>query len=396
MTTVMFVHGTGVRQPRYDAIFARLERGLAHIQPAVPVERCYWGEVGARLGRGGASIPDGDSTRGLSGADVEGVDPWVLLELDPLFELRLYAGENHESAELAPGAAPAARSVVAAAAKLSSHDEVRAALVAAGLQSAFADAVTAVLASEPARLALARCGPSEAGLRTALARAFVATALNEADRSGGGLLSIDGDDRDAVVVAVVGQLGGEARGIVGKLAWAGARLALELGATRKVERARAAITQAASPVAGDILMYLARGAVLRDFVADALAAVDDDVILVAHSLGGVVCVDLLVERTFPNVSALVTVGSQVPYLYEVDALPSLPFPKLLPGRFPGRWVNVFDRRDLLSFAATPIFGAQVTDCEVDSRAPFPRSHSAYFANPSFYAVLTSVIAQVRG
>ena len=88
--------------------------------------------------------------------------------------------------------------------------------------------------------------------------------------------------------------------------------------------------------------------------------------------------------------SLVTVGSQAPFLYELNALPTLEFGVALPATVP-RWVNVFDRRDLLSYAGEGVFSGRVEDREVDNRVPFPRSHSAYFGNKHFYAVLDEVL-----
>ena len=119
-------------------------------------------------------------------------------------------------------------------------------------------------------------------------------------------------------------------------------------------------------------------------------AVEAPVVLVAHSLGGIASVELLATRALPAVELLVTVGSQAPFLYELNALPTLPFGAELPPTVP-RWVNVFDRRDLLGYTGAGVFPGRVEDREVDNRAPFPRSHSAYFANERFYAVLDEVL-----
>ena len=73
-----------------------------------------------------------------------------------------------------------------------------------------------------------------------------------------------------------------------------------------------------------------------------------------HSLGGVACVDLLVEAALPQVELLVTVGSQAPFFYEIDALQSLRFGVPLPEHFP-RWLNVYDLRDFLSYVAAGVF-----------------------------------------
>jgi pimeloyl-ACP methyl ester carboxylesterase len=129
------------------------------------------------------------------------------------------------------------------------------------------------------------------------------------------------------------------------------------------------------------------------------------VVLLGHSLGGVVCFDLLASgvlldgaATGPGgrpgqVEGLVTVGSQAPLLYELDALPSRPYGSGLPGGFP-HWVNVYDRRDLLSYLAAGVFGPGVTDVEVDNRQPVSAAHSAYWTNDRFYAALVGVLDRV--
>jgi pimeloyl-ACP methyl ester carboxylesterase len=125
-----------------------------------------------------------------------------------------------------------------------------------------------------------------------------------------------------------------------------------------------------------------------------VTAVDDDVVLLAHSLGGIACVDLLIAAAPPRVKGLITVGSQAPFLHELGALPGLAPQGTLPHTFPVPWINVYDERDLLSFLAEPVFGERVRDIRVDSRTPFPRSHSAYFRNEAVYAVVRSVIDAV--
>jgi hypothetical protein len=101
-------------------------------------------------------------------------------------------------------------------------------------------------------------------------------------------------------------------------------------------------------------------------------------------------VDLLVSRHLPAVRLLITVGSQAPYLYELNALPTLEFGQALPPSVPP-WVNIYDRRDLLGYAGEGVFPGRVKDRVVDNRAPFPRSHSAYFGNDDFYSIVNEVL-----
>ena len=152
-----------------------------------------------------------------------------------------------------------------------------------------------------------------------------------------------------------------------------------------------------SPVAGDILLYQARGKGLRDFIRERIQATRAEVIL-AHSLGGVACVDLLIEKPEPSVKLLITAGSQAPYFYEINALQSLEFnatpatppESRLPPEFP-RWLNLYDRRDFLSFVGAGLFGARVTDVLVNNRQPFPHSHGAYWTNEQTWDAIRTAL-----
>jgi len=56
-------------------------------------------------------------------------------------------------------------------------------------------------------------------------------------------------------------------------------------------RKRDVLRQATYPAAGDILRYQARGAPFRRFIADRIdECPDDEVTVIAHSLGGIACV----------------------------------------------------------------------------------------------------------
>lgn len=410
MTTVLFVHGTGVRQPAYDASFGRFAARLAEIRPGFAVAPCYWGGPhGSRLNAAGASIPSGDSARGIDGdvgatafpraadalTDESVVDDeaevvlWGLLERDPLFELRVLRTDGAME-ELPPNAPPAGRQLAAAAQRLVFDAALAARLDTVGLGRVFPLAVETVLGSDPGRNALRREAVLGGTLRTALARALVAEATLRADEELGGSLPLDGGHRDELVTMIVAGLGGSDRGLGASLGRVGLNVALRLGVTKPVERRRAAIIDAAAPASGDVLMYLARGEPIRGFIGDAVTAAAGPVVIVAHSLGGVASLELLATRTLPSVRMLVTVGSQAPLLYELNALPALEFGAGLPPCVPP-WVNVFDRRDLLAYAGAEVFPGRVEDRAVDNAAPFPRAHSAYFTNKRFYAVLDEVL-----
>jgi hypothetical protein len=113
----------------------------------------------------------------------------------------------------------------------------------------------------------------------------------------------------------------------------------------------------------------------------------------AHSLGGVACVDLLLDpacaHLLDRVKLFVTIGSQAPYFYEIGALSGLSFSDEVDyvecafARFP-TWLNIHNRRDFLSYIGAGVFPGRVTDREVMSLTPFPQSHSVYFSLDATY------------
>lgn len=141
-------------------------------------------------------------------------------------------------------------------------------------------------------------------------------------------------------------------------------------------------------MAGDVLRYQAHGAGLRAMIRRHVEDTGaDSVTLLGHSLGGIACLETLLEARLPAVDRLVTVGSQGAYLYEIGALRHAMPPDGLPGHFPEEWLNVHDPDDLLSYAARPVFGPVVRDVAVDNGSPFPQSHSAYWRNDAFWKVV---------
>ena len=393
LTTVIFVHGTGVREPAFSTTFARVSDELRRRVPEIVVEPCYWGGVaGARLWHDGASVPAYDATKGIVPQDAEEEEEialWGLLYLDSLWELRMLALAGPAGGELPPGSQPPGDAVDAAVQTLVPSAELAAAVEAAGLAATFGPARAAVAATAPYRAALAAAGDSLGSLRLAVARAIVAESLaGQAELEGGAVAAVpDTAARDRVVLLLTDALGGQERGVPGLVGAAVRGLVLR-PATALAVRRRGAITDATTPAAGDILLYQSRGAAIRDLIAASVARAGEQVVLIAHSLGGIAAADLLAGRSFPQVRLLVTVGSQAPLLYEIGAQVSLRHDDPLPAHFPP-WLNLYDRRDLLSYIAAPLFPGRATDIEVRNGQPFPQSHSAYWANPEVWDAVTA-------
>jgi hypothetical protein len=391
--TVLFVHGTGVRKASFEVSAARIAEGLRNIDPAVQLRPCLWGdEYGARLGMNGASIPEYVHPLAAATDNDASVALWDLLAHDCLFELRELAAIRAEGVDSQDVREEKER-LRAALPLTTASEKLVAIVIQFTTQKQWQDAVFAVLdgpahpavieeAIKTARIALTP-------LRFVLARAFVAALQQQLADANVPVLSKD--TRDNLVLECVEHLGGRDMG--GALDWFKSRL-VGLGlnwATAKARREREALFGMVAPMAGDVVMYQARGQAIRNFIEQEIARCDGEVILLAHSLGGIACVDLLIEKNLPQVAALVTVGTQAPFLYEIDALSALPFGKPLPNHFPKKWRNVFDCNDLLSYKAAKIFPSHAIDVEVTSGQPFPHAHSAYWGETAFLNCLADAL-----
>lgn len=152
---------------------------------------------------------------------------------------------------------------------------------------------------------------------------------------------------------------------------------------------------------GDIFYYKAHAKALFENLTLLLESLDGPVILMGHSLGGIIWVDFLAYLTrvaqtdesadsvtkrhglAAKVAALITAGSQSALLYEADAMEYLKgdlktgFPEWN-GRI--KWLNVYDGRDFLGFSARnmqPLIDSG-DDVEIDSEKNFPDSHNQYW------------------
>ncbi|GAA0544732.1 MULTISPECIES: hypothetical protein [Streptomyces] len=406
MTSVVLVHGTGVREADYVALFGKVSAQLEKLCCDLTLVHCFWGaEHGARLPID--SLPGQPAVPSAADAAVRDDEDavlasWALLDADPLTELRILAADERYS----PGS------------HVPSQDETPPEQLCRRLRALPRDPVlTQVLAihgitpevigdvaDEVARTLTTLLPDTQLDssvLRRAVARAVVASALVSAEeRQGSTGISTDGETIDDLVKGTLAALGepGAALGVVSD----GARLlgfplwrSAEWLTSWRVARNRPKISDSTAPPIGDILRYQARGEGLRSCIAAAVASAEPPVVVLAHSLGGVACVDLFnQENHYDTVAALVTVGSQAAYLYEMDALSSLPFGKPLPEYFPRRWLNAYDPRDPLAYLAAPVFGHdKVTDQSFNTRRPLLRAHSAYWDHKPFYTWLNEELFQ---
>ncbi|MER7822675.1 hypothetical protein ABTX85_08935 [Streptomyces sp. NPDC096097] len=413
----LFVHGTGVRRERHDRLFALVRERLTARFHGAAVDSCYWGDrFGATLGAGGRSIPG--LRPGPQGApdpvDAETAE-WALLLADPLCELRVlaeaaggpdaYEADAYDDRFAMPGVQAAGARVLALLEALPpapprTGDELGALLHGTGLAAGFAAALVSTADSAEAARAAARAADEQQAreLATALARAVTATVLaaaatDEADCTA--------TERDRLVELLTTRLGGDGRVPGARVAAVLGRLALRVTTQPLLDARRGSLTVGATPVLGDILRYQSRGHELRDFLHARITADPGPTVLIGHSLGGIALVDLLTlaaarGEAVPGAELLVTVGSQAPFLHELGALAALEPGAKLPYGFP-RWLNVYDRHDVLSYLAEPVFpgDARVTDHEVRSRQPFPACHSAYWKQDSLYERIEQAVTEAE-
>ncbi|WP_030663645.1 hypothetical protein [Streptomyces cellulosae] len=387
MTAVVFIHGTGVREPGFSKLAGRVAAGLTALRDGLRIVPYYWaGAHGATLAAGGASLPahPGATVRGLAespagpgtGADSgDGTAAWAALYADPYAELALAAAGRAPVVERPPGTVVPQHRLQAQLAALAAQGDAPAAELGPGLARAVTDLAAHPLLG-PAADAL---DPDD--LAVLAARSLTARVIADALDADAPLVPV-GDLRDAVADRLAVALGAPPRGTERGLRSLLLRTAGS-AASRAVVRRRRALTEAAHPAAGDILRYLSRGEAVRADLRSLVAGLEPPVALVCHSLGGIIALDTLIADPLPQVRLLVTAGSQGPFLYESGSLPTLEHPAPLPPHVPA-WLNLYDPRDLLSYLGAGLFPGRVTDIAVDSRQPFPAAHSAYWTNPEVY------------
>jgi hypothetical protein len=401
MTNVVFVHGTGGRKEAYATTFQQIEQSLQQERPDAKLVPCLWGDgLGAKLNAGGASIPTYDDTQGGQEPSPEQKDIrlWEFLYKDPLYEMQLMGLRPLKGQTAPPGMATPSQELKRRVDELVTFPELQSTLNDLEIGIVFRDAWEAIVepSSKPfGRLLETASRPLDEDY-AAVARAIVSMArLMCEDQGMFLLLSYDDRLRDKAVEAILQKLtrNEQSKGIVGD--WVKSQLAgfgLNLG-TNHIKRRRGVVMDGAYPFAGDIMLYQSKGKKIRNFIRSQVEHLEPPIVLLAHSLGGIACVDLLIEYDLRDkVKQLITVGSQAPFFYEIDALQTLSFGEGLPDHFP-KWLNIYDLRDFLSYVGNRegLFPGRLIDVEVDNRQPFPEAHSAYWANKQTWDAIKQVL-----
>ncbi len=404
MTTVIFVHGISVREPVFSATFKQIKQELLKELPHLTVVPCAWGDsLGAKLNADGVSIPLYDSTRNDHQATQpnENIIRWLQLYQDPLYELRLLSLKTPAAQDFIPGQEEPSEILDQRVKQFQPSDELQIKLQECGIGDVFLGASQNVVKSLAYQEALATISDTLTEYRDAIARAIIAESIAICEQQGKfAPILQDSTLRDDVVTSLSNEIYYAEAGIGDWLKEQILKLVQPL-ATNHLKRKRGVISDITYPAVGDILLYQGRGEKIRDLIYKYIQDAEPPVVLLAHSLGGIACVDLLVqqvlneEEVIKKVELLITVGSQAPYFYELNALQSLEFNsdinQRLPEGFPD-WINIYDLQDFLSYMGGTIF-PNVQDILVDNKQPFPQSHGAYWSNK---ATWKAILPRIKG
>lgn len=404
MASLVFVHGTGGRQKAYAETLLQVERSLKAHHLDWKLVPCLWGDpLGAKLNAGGASIPAYSEAKGGQGLtpEEESIRFWKALYSDPFYEMRLLGLRPLQDEVLVPGSMPPAKQLEVRVEALPNSADLKETLNRLGVALVFEEACEIVTGSDsrPYERLLETASSNLSEDYAAIARAIVSVSrILCKERELYPWLLVDDQLRDEAVDAIQQTLSaGEAP--MGLTEWAADLFkgaALDFG-TNQIRRRRGAILDGAYPFAGDILVYQAKGQQIRQFIRDQVLneKVESPVVLLAHSLGGIACVDLLIEEDLTQkVSALITVGSQAPFFYEIGALQTCAYGDSLPEHFPKRWLNIYDLRDFLSYVGDGegLFPGRIKDVAVDNNQPFPEAHGAYWANAETWQAIAEFLS----
>jgi len=182
----------------------------------------------------------------------------------------------------------------------------------------------------------------------------------------------------------------------------------DFASTKLLASSRDALNETLGRFFGDVFIYLSsRGdkanpgkipALILDACDTARAAAPDEpLIVMGHSLGGVISMDVLSHfRPEMDVDLFVTVGSQVAHFEEMklyrasDPAIGAPGKARTPANIK-RWINIFDEVDVFSYSVDRVFDRVDVDAPYDTQTYTIKAHGAYLEQDRFYQRLRARI-----
>lgn len=174
----------------------------------------------------------------------------------------------------------------------------------------------------------------------------------------------------------------------------------DFASTKLLASTRDALNETLGRFFGDVFIYInsrgdkANPGAIPKLVFDAFdtaraAAPNEPLVIIGHSLGGVISMDVLSHyRTDVNVDLFVTVGSQVAHFEEMKLFHASD-PAIPPGKAktPGNikhWINIFDEVDIFAYSVDRVFDRVNVDAQYDTQTYTIKAHGAYFEQDRFY------------
>ena len=417
MATILFVHGTGVRRDAYEKTFSTIESwvrktdGISNCK----IERCLWGEShGSRLIDGGRSIPGFTLHSDLPDVeDKKGKEilKWWLLCQNPSFQIDQLWEKRDQN--MPPRRSTKWRQLCDEIRTYKPSDSVNE-ILGDMLRDHWSESFQAVIERENWVETTPEEDQSVEDFFSDFAQCTVESIVAELTLRAlaSGLPPLTIEKRGELVSKLIDDLKARTRGVsdwfeaISKpMKWLLLKSysAGDLAISGIVRRPviRSFVTDNTHEAIGDILYYQVHGRKIRDFIAGCVEKAEPPVFILAHSLGGIASVEMLIERDLSGrVAGLITAGSQSPLFYEMNCLATLERTSdesnPLPDCFPA-WLNFYDQNDYLSYAAEPVFGqSRVRDHQVNSHQPRLIAHSAYWNQNVVWSEIASFLTGSRG
>ncbi len=175
----------------------------------------------------------------------------------------------------------------------------------------------------------------------------------------------------------------------------------DFASTKLLARSRASLNETLGRFFGDVFVYFnSRGdsgnpgqipqRIIQAFDDAKAAAPSEPLVIVAHSLGGVISYDILSHfRQDLKVDLFITVGSQVAHFEEMKLYHSSDHTIGPPNRVSkpqnvSHWINVYDEVDIFAYAVDGVFDGVDLDVPYDTRTYVIKAHGAYWEQAAFY------------
>lgn len=185
----------------------------------------------------------------------------------------------------------------------------------------------------------------------------------------------------------------------------------DFASTKLLAYSREPLNEVLGRFFGDVFVYMdSRGhagapgpipqRILADFDNAIAESPGEPLVIVGHSLGGVITFDLLSHfRPDIEVALFASIGSQVAHFEEVklyrssDKSVGPPNKAKKPANIK-RWINVFDEVDIFSYACRDVFEGVDIDAAYDTKTFVVKAHSEYFKQDRFYQRLRARIGEL--